>query len=65
MCMIVYEIITRYEPSDDSYLMIDGFEKDIEKLKENQNISYILELGSGSGVLSSGFNLLMSIFWLI
>lgn len=61
MCIIKYIIFKRYEPSDDSYLMLDGFEKDIEKLKENSNISYILELGSGSGVLSSGFNLVMSI----
>lgn len=60
----VYDYINlfnRYEPSDDSYLMIDSFQKDIEKVTSNKDISLVLELGSGSGVLSSGFNLVLSI----
>ena len=39
-----------YEPSDDTYLLIDGIKADIESNPKQKSARTILEIGSGSGV---------------
>ncbi|WKY05349.1 hypothetical protein Q1695_005952 [Nippostrongylus brasiliensis] len=44
-----------YEPSEDTFLLLDAIEKDIEKLRDSSP-EIILEIGCGSGVVSVFLN---------
>ncbi|CAG8470724.1 14197_t:CDS:2 [Cetraspora pellucida] len=42
-----------YEPAEDTFLFLDALEKDIEFLKNNINPCICLEIGSGTGCVST------------
>ncbi|VDL74408.1 unnamed protein product [Nippostrongylus brasiliensis] len=44
-----------YEPSEDTFLLLDAIEKDIEKLRDSSP-EIVLEIGCGSGVVSVFLN---------
>ncbi|VDM02634.1 unnamed protein product [Schistocephalus solidus] len=52
---------TVYPPSEDSFLFLDALEKDFTFLTEHLKPAVVLELGSGSGVISTFLSKLLRI----
>nr|XP_022912948.1 hemK methyltransferase family member 2 [Onthophagus taurus] len=47
-----------YEPREDTFLLLDALEKDLENIKKN-NPMFIAEIGSGSGIIITALSCLL------